>query len=93
MIRKNATEVGRKDVLMFLLDHPRRCFVYLFPSKQTWILFSILLIFTIIDWVAFLLLDIGNPAVEAIPIGTVEESCADCYNLYLSERQDFLSFL
>ncbi|CAH7672704.1 cation transport protein-domain-containing protein [Phakopsora pachyrhizi] len=50
MIRKNATEVGRKDVLMFLLDHPRRCFVYLFPSKQTWILFSILLIFTIIDW-------------------------------------------
>ncbi|KAI8453564.1 hypothetical protein BY996DRAFT_6411153 [Phakopsora pachyrhizi] len=53
MIRKNATEVGRKDVLMFLLDHPRRCFVYLFPNL-----------------VAFLLLDIGNPAVEAIPIGT-----------------------
>ncbi|CAH7682395.1 hypothetical protein PPACK8108_LOCUS15299 [Phakopsora pachyrhizi] len=32
MIRKNLTEVGRKDVLMFLLDHPRRCFVYLFPN-------------------------------------------------------------
>ncbi|CAH7690331.1 hypothetical protein PPACK8108_LOCUS25654 [Phakopsora pachyrhizi] len=45
MIRKNATEVGRKDVLMFLLDHPRRCFVYLFAN-------------------------IGNPAVEAISIGT-----------------------
>lgn len=26
------------ETLKFLLDHPRRCFVYMFPSTQTWFL-------------------------------------------------------
>lgn len=34
---------GLKEPLTFLLDHPRRCFVYLFPSHQTWFLFSVVL--------------------------------------------------
>ncbi|WAR62971.1 hypothetical protein PtB15_18B53 [Puccinia triticina] len=61
---------GKKEVLNFLLDHPRRCFVYLFPSRQTWYLFFILLLLTFIDWFFFLILDIGNPKIESIPIGT-----------------------
>lgn len=27
-----------KEALHFLLDHPRRCFIYLFPANQTWVL-------------------------------------------------------
>lgn len=61
---------GTKEVLNFLLDHPRRCFVYLFPSRQTWYLLFILLALTFIDWVFFLILDIGNPKIESIPVGT-----------------------
>ncbi|PWY99988.1 hypothetical protein BCV70DRAFT_103626 [Testicularia cyperi] len=54
------------ETLRFLLDHPRRCFVYLFPSGQTWFLFFVLVAFNATDWVAFLVLDIGNPVIESI---------------------------
>lgn len=30
------------ETLRFLLDHPRRCFVYLFPARQTWFLLGVL---------------------------------------------------
>ncbi|SPC67811.1 related to potassium transporter TRK-1 [Ustilago sp. UG-2017b] len=56
------------ETLRFLLDHPRRCFVYLFPSSQTWFLFFVLLLFNSIDWLAFLILDIGNPVIESITL-------------------------
>ncbi|KAA1472124.1 TrkH-domain-containing protein [Dentipellis sp. KUC8613] len=58
-----------RETLHFLLDHPRRCFIYLFPSRQTWFLLIVLLSLNLTDWVFFLLLDIGNPTVEAIPVG------------------------
>ncbi|ORY75669.1 cation transport protein-domain-containing protein [Leucosporidium creatinivorum] len=58
-----------RETLQFLLDHPRRCFLYLFPSHQTWYLAFVLLVLNCIDWAAFLLLDIGNEEIEAIPIG------------------------
>ena len=32
-----------QETLQFLLAHPRRCFIYLFPSHQTWFLLTILL--------------------------------------------------
>lgn len=32
------------ETLHFLLDHPRRCFIYLFPSHQTWFLLTVLII-------------------------------------------------
>ncbi|KAK4054900.1 hypothetical protein OIV83_000824 [Microbotryomycetes sp. JL201] len=57
-----------RETLQFLLDHPRRCFIYLFP--QTWFLVFVLVILNSIDWVAFLVLDIGNPVIDAIPVGT-----------------------
>jgi Trk-type K+ transport system membrane component len=30
----------------FLLTHPRRCFPYLFPAKQTWYLLSVIALLT-----------------------------------------------
>lgn len=32
------------DTLHFLLDHPRRCFIYLFPAHQTWFLLTVLVV-------------------------------------------------
>ncbi|TDL22995.1 hypothetical protein BD410DRAFT_820980 [Rickenella mellea] len=58
------------ETLHFLLDHPRRCFIYLFPSHQTWFLLTILVILNATDWFCFLVLDIGNPEIERVPLGT-----------------------
>ncbi|GAA5992419.1 hypothetical protein JCM11641_002901 [Rhodosporidiobolus odoratus] len=58
-----------RETLQFLLDHPRRCFIYLFPSHQTWFLVFTLVCLNGIDWACFLVLDIGNPVIEAIPTG------------------------
>ncbi|KAI0776245.1 cation transport protein-domain-containing protein [Trametes elegans] len=57
------------ETLHFLLDHPRRCFVYLFPSHQTWFLLTILFALNATDWFFFLVLDIGNPAIVNISLG------------------------
>ncbi|KAJ7503005.1 cation transport protein-domain-containing protein [Mycena galericulata] len=56
------------ETLHFLLDHPRRCFIYLFPSHQTWFLLTVVLTLNLTDWFCFMVLDIGNPAIEAIPL-------------------------
>ncbi|GAA5980852.1 hypothetical protein JCM10908_003891 [Rhodotorula pacifica] len=58
-----------RETLQFLLDHPRRCFIYLFPSHQTWLLVFMLFLLNGIDWAAFLILDIGTTVVEALPTG------------------------
>ncbi|KAK0454525.1 cation transport protein-domain-containing protein [Armillaria borealis] len=58
------------ETLHFLLDHPRRCFIYLFPSHQTWFLLTIVLFLNFTDWFFFMVLDIGTPAIEVIPLGT-----------------------
>ncbi|GAA5951506.1 hypothetical protein JCM21900_001587 [Sporobolomyces salmonicolor] len=59
-----------RETLQFLLDHPRRCYIYLFPSHQTWFLVFALICLNGIDWASFLILDIGNPDIESIPTGT-----------------------
>src|SRR5699024_10978087 len=38
------------ETLRFLLDHPRRCFIYLFPRENTWFLFGLLIVINIGDW-------------------------------------------
>ncbi|KAG6828526.1 hypothetical protein H0H92_007654 [Tricholoma furcatifolium] len=58
------------ETLHFLLDHPRRCYLLLFPSHQTWFLFTVVFALTMTDWFFFMVLDIGNPVTEAIPLGT-----------------------
>ncbi|KAJ3797163.1 cation transport protein-domain-containing protein [Lentinula aff. detonsa] len=45
------------------------CFIYLFPSHQTWFLLTIVVALNVTDWLSFMVLDIGTPAIEAIPVG------------------------
>ncbi|EIN06562.1 TrkH-domain-containing protein [Punctularia strigosozonata HHB-11173 SS5] len=56
--------------LRFLLDHPRRCYLYLFPSHQTWFLLLMVVVLNSTDWFFFMVLDIGNPAIDSIKLGT-----------------------
>ncbi|KAJ7619581.1 potassium transporter [Roridomyces roridus] len=55
--------------LSFLLKHPRRCFLYLFPSHQTWFLVICLAAFSALEWVAFEVLDLGLPFYEEMSKG------------------------
>ena len=50
---------GLYEELKFLLDHPRRCFTLLFPSKATWWLFWILVTLNGLDLVFFIVLDVS----------------------------------
>ncbi|KAI9744284.1 MAG: low affinity potassium transporter [Claussenomyces sp. TS43310] len=59
---------GLWEELMFLLDHPRRCFTLLFPSTATWWLFWILAILNGVDLVFFIILDLGNTIVTQLPV-------------------------
>ncbi|KAI1614929.1 cation transport protein-domain-containing protein [Exophiala viscosa] len=56
----------RQQTLEFCLDHPRRVYTNLFPSAQNWWLVFSLVMLNGIDWVAFELLNIGNPTTDAI---------------------------
>lgn len=53
-------ESGIWEELKFLLDHPRRCFTLLFPSKATWWLFWILVILNGLDLLFFIVLDVSH---------------------------------
>lgn len=49
-----------RKTLQFLLDHPRRCYTNMFPSRHTWWLLACLICLNGIDWAAFEILNIGN---------------------------------
>ncbi|KAG2005785.1 potassium transporter [Coprinopsis cinerea AmutBmut pab1-1] len=68
--RRSTPNSGLHVAFTFLLDHPRRCFLYLFPSHQTWFLLLCLAVFSVIEWVSFLVLNIGIPVYEELPTGT-----------------------
>ena len=55
--------------LRFLLDHPRRCFTLLFPSKATWWLFWVLIGLNLLDLIFFIILDINQPVVSDLHPG------------------------
>ncbi|PNS16442.1 Potassium transport protein 1 [Sphaceloma murrayae] len=57
------------EELRFLLDHPRRCFTLLFPSKATWWLFWLLVLLNGIDLIFFIVLDLKDETVTALPVG------------------------
>ncbi|KAJ5182455.1 hypothetical protein N7492_000071 [Penicillium capsulatum] len=57
------------EELKFLLDHPRRCFTLLFPRNATWWLFAILIALNGIDVIFFIILDLNDSAVTALPPG------------------------
>lgn len=58
-----------RESLVFLLHHPRRCFISLFPARQTWLLLIIVLVMNIVLWGGDLLLNIGLPVTDTIPVG------------------------
>lgn len=60
---------GPWEELRFLLDHPRRCFTLLFPSKANWWLFWVLILLNGIDLIFFVILDLKDPTVTALPPG------------------------
>lgn len=67
---KMASKNGRThESLQFLMDHPRRCFTLLLPSRPTWWLFFVLLAFNIIDLIIFLILDFHGEVVAFLPSG------------------------
>ncbi|KAK1094117.1 low affinity potassium transporter [Friedmanniomyces endolithicus] len=63
------TGTGLWEELRFLLDHPRRCFTLLFPSKATWWLFWILAGLNGLDLIFFVILDLNDSAVTTLPAG------------------------
>ena len=64
---KSVTWQKRRRILTFILDHPRRVYTNLFPSQQTWWLVMTLVVLNGTDWIAFEVLNIGNPTTDAIP--------------------------
>ncbi|KAL3456441.1 cation transporter [Aspergillus heterothallicus] len=58
-----------KEPLNFLLSYPRRCYMLLFRSRPTWVLFGIIFIMNFVDVLLILLLDLDNPAVNSISPG------------------------
>ena len=49
-----------KGTLRFLLDHPRRCYTSLFPSRHTWWLFAAVIALNGTDWAAFEVLNVST---------------------------------
>ncbi|KAL2852434.1 cation transporter [Aspergillus pseudoustus] len=58
-----------KEPLNFLLSYPRRCYMLLFRSRPTWVLFGIIIIMNFVDVLLIVLLDLDNPAVNSIAPG------------------------
>lgn len=59
-----------KDTLQFILKYPRRVYTNMFPARQTWWLLFMVALLNAIDWIGFELLNLGNPVIEAIPVGS-----------------------
>ncbi|KAJ4181600.1 hypothetical protein NW755_010869 [Fusarium falciforme] len=57
------------EALHFILDHPRRVYVYLWPRGVTWYLLSVLIFLNAVNWVGFILFSLNNPEIESIPTG------------------------
>ncbi|KAK4098197.1 hypothetical protein N658DRAFT_509705 [Parathielavia hyrcaniae] len=69
MFKLSPKQSSVKETLRFLLDHPRRCYMLLFPSHPTWILFGILVVMNFVDVLLIIVLDLDNPAVNEMAMG------------------------
>ncbi len=58
-----------QESLQFLLEHPRRCYTLLFPSRPTWILFGVLFLLNLVDTALILALDLDNPEIGELSPG------------------------
>lgn len=59
-----------KETLKFILKYPRRVYTNMFPARQTWWLLFMVCLLNFTDWAAFEVLNLGNPTIEAIPVGS-----------------------
>ncbi|KAH8698639.1 putative potassium transporter [Talaromyces proteolyticus] len=55
-----------RNVLDFILDHPRRVYTHLFPRRHTWYLLCTVILLNGIDWAGFELLSIGNNDIQSL---------------------------
>ncbi|RAL01182.1 putative potassium uptake transporter [Aspergillus ibericus CBS 121593] len=62
-------DASLKEPLGFLLKYPRRCYLLLFRSRPTWILFGIIFVLNFVDVILILVLDLNNPAVSDLAPG------------------------
>ena len=54
----------------FLLHHPRRCYLFLFPSSTTWVLFFVQTGITLLSWVLWIVLQLDyGPITHHFPPG------------------------
>ncbi|CAI9628944.1 hypothetical protein GT037_001709 [Alternaria burnsii] len=58
-----------KEGFDFILKFPRRVYTSMFPSRDTLLFIATFTSFVVVDWVLILVLSIGNPTMEVIPIG------------------------
>ncbi|RAR09720.1 TrkH-domain-containing protein [Stemphylium lycopersici] len=58
-----------KEGFDFILKFPRRVYTSMFPARDSWLFIATFGSFVAVDWVLILVLGIGNPTMEAIPIG------------------------
>ena len=54
------------ETLHFLLDHPRRCYTYLFPSHQTWFLLTIVFLLTYVLLCCYRMAEASSSSLSAI---------------------------
>ncbi|KAI9253618.1 cation transporter [Sporodiniella umbellata] len=59
-----------RETFRYLLDHPRRCYTTLFPATQTWWLFIIVILITLVELVSFLALNYWLPVLKGISWGS-----------------------
>ena len=52
--------------LTFLLHHPRRCYPFLFPAKNTWILLLVQITIFLTAWALFIILNINYTPVDPL---------------------------
>ncbi len=70
IIKKMLPKESRmRNTMQFLLQHPRRCFIYLFPKRETLYLFAVQFGIDVTAWLCFEILNIGMPDVEALSTG------------------------
>ena len=78
---------GIFEELKFLLDHPRRCFTLLFPSKATWWLFWILVILNGLDLIFFIILDVSFLILTSLHFTSTDNQPAREYNRHAITSQ------
>jgi hypothetical protein len=53
----------------FILKFPRRVYTSMFAARDTWLFIATFGSFVAADWVLILILSIGNPTMEVVPLG------------------------